>query len=102
MSWLSLGPLIVTGEPGTLFFWWAQMVRGAPTALTCFVVNFPTDFVTSVRASVVSAGVLAFGSRKTQGGGAHPLQPPWLRPWLRLQRSPNSNMLFLIEMVLRD
>ena len=30
-DWLSLGRLIVTGA---LFFWWTQMVGGAPTALT--------------------------------------------------------------------
>ena len=44
--------LIVTGA---LFFWRAQMVRGAPTALTCFFVGFRTDFVAYVRGSVASA-----------------------------------------------
>ena len=32
-----------------------QMVRGVPTALTCFVVGFRTDFMTYVRVSVASA-----------------------------------------------
>ena len=33
------------------------MVRGAPTALTCFFVSFCTDFVTFVTVLVASAGV---------------------------------------------
>ena len=37
-----------------VFFWLAQMIRGAPTALTCFFVGFRTDFVTSVRVLAVS------------------------------------------------
>ena len=37
----SLGLLPVTGA---LFFWWAQMVRGAPTALTRFFCRFPHRF----------------------------------------------------------
>ena len=36
-------------------FRWSE---GAPTALTCFFVGFRADFVTSVRVSVASAGVL--------------------------------------------
>ena len=63
--------MIVTGA---LFFWQAQMVRWAPTALTGFFDGFRTYFVTSVRVSVASAGVLALaglgppGARKPQGG----------------------------------
>ena len=55
-------------------FWWTQMGGGTPTALTCFFVGFRTDFVTSVRVSVASAGVLALaglwpaGARKSQRG----------------------------------
>ena len=50
------------------------MVRGDPTALTCFFVGFRTDFVTSVRVSVAFVGVLALaglrpaGARNPQGG----------------------------------
>ena len=55
------------------------MVRGAPTALTCFFAGFRTDFVTSVRVSVVSAAVLAraFGTQGPENpkGGAHPVRP---------------------------
>ena len=39
---------------GALFFRWAQMVSGVPTALTCFFVGFRTDSVTYVRVSVAS------------------------------------------------
>ena len=53
-DWLSLRPC---------FFWWAQMVRGAPTALTCFFVGLRADFVTTVRVSVALGVILAFGSR---------------------------------------
>ena len=80
--------LAVIGAPdihrGPVFFWRAQMVRGAPTALTCVFVGFRTDFVTSVRVSVASAGVLALGdlrpagARKPQGGT---LSAPWLCHW---------------------
>ena len=85
-DWLSLGPLIVTGA---LFFWPAQMVRGAPTAPTCFFVGFRTYFVTSVRASVASAGVLVLAGRapasvRKPQGGAHPLRPPPLSTSLKL------------------
>ena len=75
--------LAVTGAPDShraLVFWRAQMVTGAPTALMCFFVGFRTDFVTSVRVSVASAGVLALaglrpaGARKPQGGPSAP--PP--------------------------
>ena len=69
--------LAVTGAPDShralFFFWRAQMVRGAPTALTCFFVGFRTDFVTYVRVSVASVGVLVLaglspaGARKPQG-----------------------------------
>ena len=55
------------------------MVRGVPTALTCFFVGLRTKFVSSVRVSVASAGVLALaglGGPKTTRGGAHPLSPP--------------------------
>ena len=56
------------------------MVRGAPTALTCFFVGFRTDFVTSVRVLAVSDGVLTLAglrparARKRQGGALLP--PP--------------------------
>ena len=43
------------------------MVRGVPTALTCFFVDFRTDIVTSVRVSVVSAGVLALAGLRLAG-----------------------------------
>ena len=57
------------------------MVRGTPTALTCFFVDFRTYFVTSVRVSVASAGVLAVPARaRNPQGGALPFRPPWLRP----------------------
>ena len=53
-----IGPLTI-GEPlivrETLFFSRDQMVRGAPTALTCFFVGFHTYFMTYVRVSVASA-----------------------------------------------
>ena len=54
------------------------MVRGAPNALTCFFVGFRTDFVTSVRVSVASAGVLvlAGGAPKTPNGRRTPFPPP--------------------------
>ena len=55
------------------------MVRGVPTALKCFFVGFCTDFVTSVKVSVASAGVLAapraFGPRGPENPkGAPPLR----------------------------
>ena len=68
-----LGPLIVTGA---LFCWRAQMVRGPPTALTCFFVGFRTDFVTSVRLSVAPAGVLARGGPKPQEEAHTLIAPP--------------------------
>ena len=67
---------------GARFFWWAQMIRGAPTALTSFFIRFRTNFVTSVRVSVASAGVLAIaglrpaGTRKPQGSAGAPSPPP--------------------------
>ena len=54
------------------------MVRGVPTALTCFFVSLRTKFVSSVRVSAASAGVLALaglGGPKTTKG-AHILSPP--------------------------
>ena len=58
------------------------MVRGAPTALTYLsyltFVGCRTEFVTSVRVSVASTGVLALaglrpaGARKPQGGAPLP------------------------------
>ena len=69
--------LAVTGaldRHRALFFWRVQMVRGAPTVLTCFLIAFRTDFVTSVRVLVASAGVLTLaglwpaGDRKPLGG----------------------------------
>ena len=56
------------------------MGRGVPT---CFFVGSRTDFVTSVRVSVASAGVLALeglrpaGPRKPQGGISSPPPPPF-------------------------
>ena len=73
--------LAITGAP---FFWRAQMVRGAPTALTCFFVGFRTDFVTSVRVSVAPAGVMTLaalrpaGGSKASGGGTLSAPPPLL------------------------
>ena len=55
-----------------------------PDVLFC---RFLTDFVTSVRVSVASAGVLALAglrsawARNPQGGGAPSPLRPWLRPW---------------------
>ena len=74
--------LAVTGAPDSHrgLFWRTQMVRGAPTALTCFFVGFRTDFVISVRVSVPSAGVLALSGlrparpRKPKGSALPP--PP--------------------------
>ena len=81
--WLSLGPLIVTGV--LFFFLPTRMVRGAPTALTGFSVGFRTHFVTSVRVSVASAGVLTLTGLRPTGArnpqkGVHTLSAPWLRP----------------------
>ena len=62
--------LTVTGAPDShrdQYFWRAQMVRGAPTALTCFFVGFRTYFVKSVRVSVASAGVLALAGLRLAG-----------------------------------
>ena len=79
--------LAVTGAPDSHWgpiFWRTQMIRGAPTALTYFFVGFRTDFVTSVRVSVASAGVLALAglrparARKPQGGTSLP--PPGYGP----------------------
>ena len=75
--------LAVTGAPdrhrGPVFFWRAQMVRGAPTALMCFFVGLRTDFVTSVMVSVASAGVLARAGLRPAGpenpSGVHPFRP---------------------------
>ena len=53
------------------------MVRGAPVSLTCFLVGFCTDFVTSVRGLAFSDGVLAFGPRGSENPkGAPPVRPP--------------------------
>ena len=78
-DWLSLGPLIITGTL-FFFFWRAQMVRGAPTAPTFFFVGFRTYFVTSLRVSVASVGVLVLANRtparaRKPQGGAHLLRP---------------------------
>ena len=77
------------------------------TALTCFFVGFRTDFVTSVRVSVASAGVLALaglrpaGARKPQGGGAHTLSAPLATslPWpvsFRVDRAVIKNKITLL------
>ena len=55
------------------------MVRGVPTALTCFFVGLGTKFVSSVWVSVASAGVLALaglGGPKTTRGRTSSLPPP--------------------------
>ena len=64
------------------------------TALTCFFIGFRADFVTSVRVSVASAGVLApAGLGPENPKGAHPLHPlgyvpvTFRRPFLE---RPNS------------
>ena len=77
--------LAVTGAPdshrGPVFFLAGPDGQRGPTALTCSFVGFRTDFVTSVRVSVASAGILTLaghrpaGARKPQGEGA-PLPPP--------------------------
>ena len=69
--------LAVIGAPDShrdpVFFWRVQI------ALTCFFVGFRTDFVTSVRVSVASAGVLAlgaFGPRGPENPKGAPSPPP--------------------------
>ena len=84
---------------GALFFWWAQVVRGAPTALACFFVVFRRDFVTSVRVSVASAGFLTLASlrpagarnqARIQGGGGR-----WVRRPPLGRRDPRRRRGFL-------
>ena len=64
------------------------MVRGAPTALKCFLSVSATDFMTSVRVLAVSDGVLALaglrpaGARKPQRS-AYPFRPPGYVPVVR-------------------
>ena len=82
-DWLSLGPLLVTG---VVFFLVGPDDQRGPDCSDVLFVGFRTDFVTSVRVSVASAGVLALeglrpaGARKPQWGAPSP--PPWLRSWM--------------------
>ena len=75
--------LAVTGVPDShrgLVFLAGPVGQRGPTALTCFLsVSANRYFVTSVRVSVASAGVLALaglrpaGAQKPQGGAPLPL-----------------------------
>ena len=87
-----IGPLTVgraSDSQRALFFSRDQMVRGVPTALTCFFCRFPHRFhdlcegFGCLRLSLGTRGPSTLGPRKPQGG-THPLRPPpspWLRPW---------------------
>ena len=69
------------------------------TALTYFFVGFGTNFVTSVRVSVASAGVLVLAGLRPTGrprgpenlkGATPSAPPPWLRPWPAVLTSCSS------------
>ena len=83
--------LAVTGSPDShraLFFLAGPDGQRGPDCTDVLFVGFRTDFVTSVRVSVASAGVLALaglrtaGARKPQGARA-PSPPPPLAAALR-------------------
>ena len=68
-------------------------------ALTCFFIGFRTDFVTSVRVSVASAGVLALVGRGPQGsenpkGEAHPLLIIIIDPLPTFLTGPSVAVIF--------